>query len=73
VDEVVADPHLRHRQMIVDVEERRQVGVMVKLSETPGALRTPSPERGQHTQQLLRELGYDDEAVAALRQAQAIG
>lgn len=77
IDELVADPHLRHRQMIVDVEQsgksRRQVGVMVKLSETPGSIRSASPERGQHTQEILAELGYDEPAIALLRQAQAIG
>jgi crotonobetainyl-CoA:carnitine CoA-transferase CaiB-like acyl-CoA transferase len=77
IDEVVDDPHLRHRQTIVDVEEpergrRPQVGVMVKLSETPGAIRSPAPELGQHTQEILTELGYDKRAIAALRQAQAI-
>ena len=78
IDEVVDDPHLRHRQTIVDVEEperdrRPQVGVMVKLSETPGAIRSPAPELGQHTREILTELGYDKRAIAALRQAQAIG
>ncbi len=77
IDELVADPHLRRRQMIVDVEQsgksRPQVGVMVKLSETPGSIRSASPEHGQHTQEILAELGYDEPAIARLRQAQAIG
>jgi len=77
VDEVANDPHLRHRQMIVDVpqpgkEPRRQVGVMVKLSETPGEIRRPGPELGQDTPEILKELGYDGAAIEALKRAEAI-
>ncbi len=73
VDELVDDPHVRHRELVVDVEGRRQVGVMVKLSETPGSLRSPAPERGRHTEEVLSELGYSGDAIEALREAQAIG
>ena len=64
IDEVVKDPHLRHRKMIVDIEEegggtRTQVGIMAKLSETPGRIRTPGPEVGQHTPEILSE-AYDE-------------
>ena len=77
IDEVVKDPHLRHREMIVDIEEegggtRTQVGIMAKLSETPGAIRTPGPEVGQHTPEILTELGYDEPAIEALRRSEAI-
>lgn len=77
IDEVVKDPHLRHREMIVDVQEesgntRTQVGVMAKLSETPGAIRTPGPEAGQDTPDILTELGYDASEIEALRRSEAI-
>ena len=77
IDEVANDPHLRHREMIVDVEKpgkepRTQVGVMVKLSETPGEIRQPGPERGENTPEILHELGYDSEGIEALRRAEAI-
>jgi crotonobetainyl-CoA:carnitine CoA-transferase CaiB-like acyl-CoA transferase len=72
VEEVAADPHLRHRGLIVD-DPSPQVGVMVKLSETPGGIRTPGPEIGADTDQILRDLGYNGEAVAALREAGAVG
>jgi len=77
IDEVVKDPHLRHREMIVDVQEesgstRTQVGVMAKLSETPGEIRTPGPEAGQDTPDIMTELGYDASEIEALRRSEAI-
>ena len=77
IDEVVNDPHLRHRELIVDVEQddgsrRTQVGVMAKLSETPGSIRSPGPEAGQDTPDILSELGYDAPAIEALRRSEAI-
>ena len=77
VDEVVRDRHLRHRQMIVDAEEpgkgaRQQVGIMLKLSETPGQIRRPGPELGQDTAEILSELGYDERAMEALESAGVI-
>ncbi len=77
IDEVVNDVHLRHRELIVDVEQddgkkRTQVGVMAKLSETPGSIRSPGPEAGQDTPDILAELGYDAPAIEALRRSEAI-
>ena len=77
LDEVVRDRHLQHRQMIVESEGsdktmRKQVGFIVKLSETPGQIRRPGPELGQDTGELLAELGYDDRAIEALKQAGAV-
>ena len=41
----------------------------VRLSETPGGIRHRAPLLGEHTDEVLREIGYDDEAIAALRDA----
>jgi crotonobetainyl-CoA:carnitine CoA-transferase CaiB-like acyl-CoA transferase len=50
------------------------VGVPVKLSETPGRVRTPAPLLGQHTDEVLREyLGMSEAEIAGLRTAKAIG
>jgi crotonobetainyl-CoA:carnitine CoA-transferase CaiB-like acyl-CoA transferase len=78
IDEVAGDPHLQHRQLITDVRlpgepPRRQVGVMARLSQTPGSIRAPGPAPGQHTEELLREIGYDAAAIESLRNAGAIG
>jgi len=46
----------------------------VRLSETPGSVRTPSPMLGEHREQVLRELlGMSPGAVAALREQGVIG
>jgi len=71
-DQVFADPQVRAREMAVDVNHPRAgatqvLGVPVKLSTTPGRVRRPAPSLGQHTDEVLRELGWDDEAIRALR------
>ena len=48
------------------------MGVPVKLSRNPGSLRRPSPLQGQHTDEVLRELGYPPAEVARLRQKGAV-
>jgi crotonobetainyl-CoA:carnitine CoA-transferase CaiB-like acyl-CoA transferase len=47
----------------------KALGIPVKLSETPGAVDRPAPLVGEHTTELLRELGYDDDAQGRLRTA----
>jgi crotonobetainyl-CoA:carnitine CoA-transferase CaiB-like acyl-CoA transferase len=52
----------------------RMVGVPVRLSETPGSVRTPSPMLGEHTAEVLHELlGMSPKAVASLRDEGVIG
>ncbi len=71
IDEVANDAHLRHRGLITETEGRLQVGAMVKLSETPAHVRGPRSS-GDDTPAVLRELGYDEESIGALRRAGAI-
>ncbi|HET9477004.1 MAG TPA: CoA transferase, partial [Dehalococcoidia bacterium] len=51
----------------------RQVGVGPKLSDTPGAVRTLAPKRGEHTDALLQEAGYTPAQIEAMRASNAAG
>lgn len=79
IDKVVEHPQVQARGAIVETAHPvagkvKIVGVPVKLSQTPGAVREPAPLLGQHTDVVLREyLGLDDAKITALRQAGAIG
>jgi len=49
------------------------LGVPVKLSDTPAAVRTPPPTLGQHTDAVLQhDLGFDAEAIARLRSQRVV-
>ena len=62
LEEAFADPQLRHRNMIVEMDgphgKQLVMGSPIKLSETPTSLRTPPPAFGEHTQDILAELGF---------------
>jgi len=78
LDEVVKDPQLIARDMIRELPHPtlgtvKQVGSMLKLSDSPFQVRNWCTEFGQHTDELLGELGYDPERIGALRQAEVIG
>jgi formyl-CoA transferase len=69
--EALADPHALARNMIVDLVhpgagEIKALGVPVKLSETPGAVDRAAPLIGQHTAEILAELGYTESERKAL-------
>ena len=73
VAEVLTDPHLEARDMIQHLEHAvagaiRVLGVPIKLSETSGAVRTPPPTLGQHTDAILRtDVGLSDDAINQFR------
>ena len=72
------DPQVLHNEMVVDVEHPphgrvRMAGVPVKLSETPGRIRTTAPGIGQDTARVLRRFGYTEAEIADLRAARRRG
>jgi crotonobetainyl-CoA:carnitine CoA-transferase CaiB-like acyl-CoA transferase len=50
----------------------RLTGQAAKMERTPASIRSATPERGQHTGEVLGELGYDDRRIRLLRERQAI-
>lgn len=73
LDEVFTDPQVLHRRMVIEEDDAtvgkvRQVGIAIKLSATPGEIRSLSPVLGEHTEQVLGELGYNREGIDRLRQ-----
>ncbi len=76
LDEVVTDAQNLHRQMVLEAGEMdgvtvRQVGIGPKLSDTPGSVRSLGSTVGQHTREILGELGYSQEQVAGMRDSGA--
>ncbi len=72
MNEVFADPQVKHLKMARKVKhpklgEIELVGQAVSLSRTPWEMRGPAPERGEHTDQVLRELGYQGQDISRLR------
>jgi crotonobetainyl-CoA:carnitine CoA-transferase CaiB-like acyl-CoA transferase len=72
VGEVLRDPQLEARDMIAGLEHAaagtiRALGVPIKLSDTPGAVRTPPPRLGEHTESVLRDLGFAPDEISRLR------
>ena len=69
LDETFADRHVLENGFVLEADDERfgkymQLGTPFKLSETPGSLRTPAPELGEHTAEILRELGVSDKDIS---------
>src|SRR5207237_541063 len=78
VEEMVTDPQVLHRRMIVDIQHPRygkvrEVGIAIKLSDTPGSVRTAAPTPGEHTDDVLEGLGVAPTDIAALRSKGVVG
>ncbi|MGH3666611.1 MAG: CaiB/BaiF CoA transferase family protein [Egibacteraceae bacterium] len=76
-EQVFDDPHTKAREMVVEVEHPvegtvRALGIPVKLSDTPARIRRPAPLLGQHTREVLNELGVGAAELRRLAAREAI-
>jgi crotonobetainyl-CoA:carnitine CoA-transferase CaiB-like acyl-CoA transferase len=76
-EEMVADPQIQARDMIVEMRHPvhgavKQFGQPIKLSATPGTIRAVAPHTGEHTDQVLGELGLGAADIAALRKGKVV-
>jgi len=73
LNDLAEDPQMLANDYVIDFDHpthgpTKYVGIPVRLSETPGSVRAPAPEHGQHTELILTELlGYSWDDVSALR------
>jgi crotonobetainyl-CoA:carnitine CoA-transferase CaiB-like acyl-CoA transferase len=71
IDEALNDPQVLHRQMVLETEDQtmgriKQLGIPIKLSETPGKIRKTASLPGEDTRETLSQLGYSDEEIEIL-------
>lgn len=65
--QVVAHPHTVHRQMIVSQDWYKMTGIPIKLSRTPGAVRSLPPRFSEHSREILAQAGFDEQQIKALQ------
>jgi len=73
MDQVFADPQVKHLEMAVGVDHPRLgkfdvVNQAIKMSRTPSQVRTATPEQGEHTDDILAELGYESSLIEKMHQ-----
>jgi crotonobetainyl-CoA:carnitine CoA-transferase CaiB-like acyl-CoA transferase len=77
MDEAFADPQVQHLQAAVEVEHPKLgrfkiVNQAVKLSRTPASIKAATPEVGEHTDEILKDLGYSEKDIGRLREGKVI-
>ena len=77
VNDLPDDPQVKANDYVVDFDHPQHgtiqmLGMPVRLSETPGSVRMPAPEFGQHSEEILQDLGYEWEAITDLRKREVI-
>ena len=78
IEQIFTDPQIIEREMFKEMEHPiagtiRQIGFPIKYSHTPGKLHSHAPILGEHTEELLLQLGYSYENIESLRNSKVIG
>ena len=69
--EVEDDPQVQARNMIIEVDtphgKMKQIGFPIKMSDTPATFRHAAPQVGEHTEEILKRIGYSEEDIKILK------
>jgi crotonobetainyl-CoA:carnitine CoA-transferase CaiB-like acyl-CoA transferase len=70
-DEVFHDPQVLHNGMLQEIDHptvgsQKTIGIPIRLHGSPGRIRRPSPLLGQHSREILAEVGYGAEEIESL-------
>lgn len=77
IDQVFQDPQVKHLGIAQAVDSKRLgrielLGQPIALSRTPSRLETATPDRGEHTDAILKEIGYSDREIDELRRREIV-
>ena len=77
MEEAVEEPLFKEREMVAEVQRTDQewlkvLGTPVKLSRTPGGVRSAPPDFGEHTERILSEIGYYPSDIKELKESGAV-
>ena len=77
LDQTLDSELVREREMVVELNQPllgpvRQLGVPVKMSRTPGAVDAPAPALGEHTREVLSEVGFADHEIETMIESGAV-